>query len=252
MPRLSELDEEEAVEEPPPNPKTAPRPFQCPECPHEETDLAKAPAHMESHRGIGKVIYHKNGKMLSKACSVGCGRFFTSYANMEPGDEEGLYNSVRELPHHESICDGSPPYVKPEPKKEETTSMAKNTKDIPGCYYHPDLRFPTGRSRGAHLKNEHVGWKKDPKLNLKLGGAAEESESRALSLEKTPGPGGSGLIPAGDTAILSVDEILSLDTKTADQVLELAKAHRARALHHAQRASDLEVYAKRIKDDMRA
>lgn len=244
-----ETEEEEDLQAPD---KKASRPFQCPECEHEEPDYEKAPAHMERHRPLGKPYYSKKGKLLSIACIKKCGRYFTAGKDIPPEDRGASNNLTIELRVHLAMCDGQPPITKQiEKPKEEERPMPKKT-GIPECPYHPELTFTSGQGRGQHLKNHHPDWKADPKLNLKLTIRAKGGEaSRNLTLA-TPAAGGA-LIPsaaAGD--VKSVDDLLSLQNKTAEDVLALSASHRARAQYHATEADNLEVYAKKMKDSMRA
>ena len=127
-------------------------PLLCPECKDRVANQKALSAHIERHREIKPPVADpKTGEMMSKACSMGCGRHF-----LKPS----------EYREHNQNCDGSPPLWKPPVAPEivdlkNDLAMARRRKrkrrvKMPSCNK-CDYSCPTARGLSKHMTMKHKG-----------------------------------------------------------------------------------------------
>lgn len=227
-----------------------PRMVQCPECDFEDKDGGIVGSHIERHRQLGVPVYSLRGKLLSKICPKGCGRFFSRPTDLttKVGEEERL-NEIRELKQHISVCDGLPPLItrKEEEEMAKTKEKRKQKPATPAhrqkvvtrvdpCPLCPGEVFETPSQRGAHFRHRHPDWKSDPRLNPTL----DQKENVPDGLP-TVDPTNVIKKPVGANEILD---------GAVEQLEALIESRRDEAVDMDRKADDLEAGAEDIRKEI--
>jgi len=258
-------DEEEIAEQTAEFKGSAPqaRIIQCPECPFEGNG-DQVGSHIERHRPMGFPIYSKRGKLVSCLCPKGCGRYFNRPKDALEVPNEGQNNSLNELRFHVLSCDGSSRIstVKEEEdmaKRKGRSFKRKVEKDeadaiVGACPACPDLKFPTQRARGQHLRAQHPGWKEDPRFNPDAGQTTPpptppvDDEASAIMAEEVPLPAGAGGRADRGSSLMTDVEQKAKNAKSQARLAiarmrESAEEMRAKVKTFTEEADDLDATA---------